>query len=657
MHAELDRKSNELRDELDRRRDLRRTLGELEDPEEEEGRTKRIIEADAAHAEATRHHAALERAIEVERAARVESERASERLELLDRNLAETREARAALDIAKEEVAATMAAKVAAESKVAELEQAHESALAHAETARKTLQGAMRAAASASVEERRREVNDQIGRAEGYRRQAEQALADAKSEVSERVLAGLESLDEELRVLKRTREIEAASITMEYVPDRQDGISLDGAPLADGERTPIPDGVLLEIEGLGRLTIHPGQGADRESLSEADEKLTSALAEVGIESVEAARASGRRRLDAEEHARDATATLSGIAPAGIESLREQLATLPEPVEKQDDLPTVGEAQDSDAAARGALDAASRRLDSARVELQTADALAARAAARVEGAEGRLARSKAVLASIEDPEIERDSLRRTVSELGTAYAGAMRSREEMAAKAPDIEATEVRLTRARAIVSQAEEEMKGVRLELGKLDTAIEIHAGEAVEEELSDVTVRLEAADAALDELDFEVAVLQKLNSALDGARQSARDRYVEPVLNELKPLLELLWPEAELRFDADAVLPATLERGGTEENFDVLSGGTQEQIALLVRLAFARMLARAGSPAPVILDDGIVYTDDDRIERMFDALTRQAQDLQIIVFSCRQRAFRDLGGHALAIVPVAQEL
>ncbi|MEY3307905.1 MAG: hypothetical protein RLZZ413_1943, partial [Pseudomonadota bacterium] len=69
---------------------------------------------------------------------------------------------------------------------------------------------------------------------------------------------------------------------------------------------------------------------------------------------------------------------------------------------------------------------------------------------------------------------------------------------------------------------------------------------------------------------------------------------------------------------------------------------------ALLVRLAFARLLARTGRHAPVILDDALVYTDDDRIERMFDALHGQAADLQIIVFSCRQRAFRDLGGTKL---------
>lgn len=61
-----------------------------------------------------------------------------------------------------------------------------------------------------------------------------------------------------------------------------------------------------------------------------------------------------------------------------------------------------------------------------------------------------------------------------------------------------------------------------------------------------------------------------------------------------------------------------------------------------------------SGGMKPGILDDALVFTDDDRIERMFDALHRQAGDLQIIVLSCRQRAFRELGGKALQITAEA---
>ena len=126
-------------------------------------------------------------------------------------------------------------------------------------------------------------------------------------------------------------------------------------------------------------------------------------------------------------------------------------------------------------------------------------------------------------------------------------------------------------------------------------------------------------------------------------------DLFITPSSQEMEPPTNP--GRFTLRFDAEEVLPTALERAGTEEKYEVLSGGTQEQIALLVRLAFARMLAQGGTPAPVILDDAIVFTDDDRIERMFDVLTRQAQDIQIIVLSCRQRAFRDLGGRGLEIV------
>lgn len=64
-----------------------------------------------------------------------------------------------------------------------------------------------------------------------------------------------------------------------------------------------------------------------------------------------------------------------------------------------------------------------------------------------------------------------------------------------------------------------------------------------------------------------------------------------------------------------------------------------------LTRLAFARLFAASGRSVPVILDDALVHSDDDRIEAMFDALHRTARDQQILVLTCRQRAFGALGG------------
>ncbi|MCY4237552.1 MAG: hypothetical protein OXC93_04260 [Rhodospirillaceae bacterium] len=458
-------------------------------------------------------------------------------------------------------------------------------------------------------------------------------------------------------MMKRTRDLEAATIAMQYATDREGGVSLDGVALPNRQTMPIPDGAELEIERIGRLVIQPGKKAEDRSLAIGKVKLAAALEASGFENVAQARDSGLRRQQAEEQGRDAQSALKGVAPEGIEVLREQIASLPEPEEERNDPPTVEEAKEGETDAKAALTAASEQLEGCRAELADTRTKAARAAAAVESAEGRRVRAVGQIAGLEDPEAARSGLSKDVSELSFGLTEAARQREEIAAMVPDMDAAQATLERARSIVDRAEIDRQRIRIALGKLDTTIDLLAGEAVEEELSDVVMRADDAERVLAELKFEVAVLLKLEEVLESARASARDRYVEPVLAELEPLVRLVWPESALRIDADEVLPAALERQGTEEPFDVLSGGTQEQIALLVRLAFARMLARRGASTPVIFDDAIVFTDDDRIERMFDALTRQAQDIQIIVLSCRQRAFRDLGGRRLEIGPATAHL
>jgi uncharacterized protein YhaN len=82
-----------------------------------------------------------------------------------------------------------------------------------------------------------------------------------------------------------------------------------------------------------------------------------------------------------------------------------------------------------------------------------------------------------------------------------------------------------------------------------------------------------------------------------------------------------------------------------TEEIFDDLSDGTQEQVAILARLAFANMLLDSDRPAMLILDDALAYSDNARMETMFDILTEASTNMQILVLTCREDAFRRLGG------------
>ncbi len=655
-HTALAKVSRSLREALDERRSLKRELAGWADPQEEAGRRTRMVAAEKAHAEALRYAEQLERAVEAERVKGLEVERARERCDALVKDVLELAEAKGAHALA--DMAATAAAEQLATEEAAReaVEKTKKEATARATSADRALRRALQKESMAAQQERRQELAEKLRQAEDARRTLEKARAEEERELAASVVEELEQQDAQVRTLRRQRDRAAAAVTMTYLPGREGDVRLDGAALEGGARVSIPEGAVLEIVRVGRLTVHPDHRVDNASLVEAEKQLQTMLRCRGAESIDEARASLRRRRGAEERRRDADVVLRGAAPRGIAALREQVAALPESVEEAKKALPLSEAKALDEAARTAQEAANAQYERRRAMHAEAETRAARGAAALEGSAARLGRAQAALAGMPSPEEEVDRREHAHRTLTLEHDVLARRRREVEKAAPDMQEVADRLDRARSVVRRAEQEERRLRIALGKLDTFIEIQDGAAVEEELADAAEQLVAAEAELAGIEHEVAVLRRLEDALHEAQESARDRYVAPVLQELVPLIRLLWPEAEVRFDAENVLPVALLRAGTEEDFNVLSGGTQEQIALLVRLAFARMLAESGSPAPAIFDDAIVYTDDNRIEALFDALTRQARDLQIIVLSCRQKAFRGLGGRSLYIASATEK-
>src|SRR3546814_982344 len=96
------------------------------------------------------------------------------------------------------------------------------------------------------------------------------------------------------------------------------------------------------------------------------------------------------------------------------------------------------------------------------------------------------------------------------------------------------------------------------------------------------------------------------------------------------------------MSFDEELGL-ASVTRSGLGEACGTLSKGTQEQLAVLTRLAFADMLLEQGMPVSLILDDPLVYSDDGRLDLMTEILEEASQRMQVILLTCRDRAFRHL--------------
>lgn len=64
----------------------------------------------------------------------------------------------------------------------------------------------------------------------------------------------------------------------------------------------------------------------------------------------------------------------------------------------------------------------------------------------------------------------------------------------------------------------------------------------------------------------------------------------------------------------------------------------------MLARLAFADLLDEHGKKSPIILDDALVFLEDQRFEKMQRILNRAAERLQILVLTCHERAYFDRG-------------
>lgn len=647
-HAELSSKAAHLRVLLDQRRGKRRDLADLCDPAEAKDRAERLAQAKAANDAADRYAEGLRaaqdqlRSAEMAQIAAVQQSEARQRAEvasgMLAQKLAEAEDLAAQNKLASDKAVETL--KVATG-----LAQAAQRTRRDCES---RLQAALRAAARQSQIARHTELVQALG--------AAQTLATALPRLQDAAAKGpdakaLQAIDDAHRALQLAEGLASAAaphITLHYDSPQTPRATLNGKPL--NETTALPEVATLVLPGYGRLILDPGRsGEDPAKLARARDQLAILLDRSGLTSAEEARAAARARSEAQAQLRDTMADLSRLAPEGIDALRAEITRLaPSTVDAAAEDPDA--AQSAANAAARAQDEADAAVEDARTRRDATTLALVRATTERDALRHRLTEAQTARDALPDAEI----LRAEVTRAAAAHRAAQDRHAGLAADAPDLATCRATLDRAQDVMRRAEADVVQLRIDLTKLDTLIEADAGNGIDEDLADTMLQMTAAQATVDALRHEVEVLKTLIKALETAQSSARDRYFAPVLAELRPMLRFLWPDAELRFDGDSLLPSALVRDGQPEDIGTLSGGTREQIALLVRLAFARLLAKAGQHAPVILDDALVYTDDDRIEQMFTALHAQSQDLQVLVFSCRTRAMRALGGRNLSIESVS---
>lgn len=645
--TELGRAAQALAGDLQRRQAVERARADLADPGAAADRAARLAGAIAAHQAGQAHAQGVDAARQAVRLAQATRQAALARRDALRRaadevQVAERAEAEAVRAVADADaVAQTAGAQSAAAEAAGHAAQALADAVATAARAWVRWRQAQAGADAERALAARLAQAEAEGRAEADAQAARAALpiTAARLEAARQAAAA--------RDLAATR-AQAVTVRFDYSGAAR---ALRGDAPVDGPQH-LTGPATFDLPGLGRLHIDPGAaaGADAaKALAQADAALAQALATCGAATLADAAAALARADGFDLAARTARARLDLLAPQGLPALRAEVtrATAQPPTPAPDTAePT--EAQmiaAQDAARRAAADARLAADRAGRAQADLAGAQATHAAARSRGEAARGARG--------DPGAHAQALAQADADLAQADGAqrlATQDLDHRLAAQPDMAGLQAALTRAQSVVDGAQAQGARLDIELAELRVRITQAADAGVDEALALALGQAQALAAQAEAFGAEVAALTRLRSALAQARAAARGAYFGPVLRELAPLLTAILPGASLAMDDTTLLPTTLDRAGVAEPLDILSGGTREQVAILTRLAFARLLAAQGRGVPVILDDALVQTDDDRIEAMFTALHRAAQGQQVIVLTCRQRAFAALGGQTLRL-------
>jgi uncharacterized protein YhaN len=216
--------------------------------------------------------------------------------------------------------------------------------------------------------------------------------------------------------------------------------------------------------------------------------------------------------------------------------------------------------------------------------------------------------------------------------------------ERALEAENPDAVALEVERCEKVLDQITGDI--ARLEGEVRDLSVELNAlgQRGLAEELAQVESDYAAVERELSYIEARALAVDLLYRTLDAALRSAKEAVAQPVIAKLLPYLRQLIPGAEPSISEDMVLTG-IRRESTAEPFADLSIGTREQLAVLVRLAYADLLSEQGMPVTVILDDALVHSDDERRERMKAILYQAAKRYQVLVLTCHEREYRDAGG------------
>ena len=514
--------------------------------------------------------------------------------------------------------------------------------------------------------------------AEKCQREAQQSAAAIL--ITDESIKEIRSAAKEWETIESRLSAAATRIIFDMAPEGLSGIEIDGQPLtAEQQSVQAVEPTMIAIPNRGRITIEPAI-KDRDKLlrqqREAKAKRKEALQEGGSKTLNDAEDQYTKRqkllqeADIARQEADLHAPAADDRDAGAQALVDHIEGLQQILKREmgelglEELPAHHEAdtilrttQEQAEEARLAVDIARAALSGPEGTLSELQTYLGTVKARYDDSKERLKKLQQQLAEAEAAHAD-DELQAAVRMARTEVSDQESAVTDLQAQRTDetLPQLEARVARLGKAIQDRRDTRSNLREKLAGLRSHVDALEGAGLDEAIGGKARDLELREEERRRSEREVQVLSLLLSTLRAAEQEAKQRYLSPVLNRVRPYLQLLFPSAEITIDENLHIVGVLREPGYQEAFHHLSMGTQEQIAILIRLAFAEMLVEQGHPATVVLDDALVFSDDHRMSRMFDILNMAARNVQVIILTCRGQLFEELGGHQLSLQPGSAE-
>jgi DNA repair exonuclease SbcCD ATPase subunit len=560
---------------------------------------------------------------------------------------------------------------------LASLEAGHVKAKREAEEAAAQLQGLAQSveAAASAVEHAQRHLQLALSmeQAQDLRTQAELQQADVariekelanaqavsaqirtistqanQTEVDEPKLRKLRTLENELSGLRA--KMETAGTRLEYRLESGKQLSLDGEALHGAGHKLLQGKSVLHIPQVGDLTITLG-ASDFSTLSaqlnERKLEQSALLLALGAGSLSDAEQRLAAHQDHKRELDNLRKMLKIHAPNGVETLEAALATAKTRLEatlaRLRAMPDMGSAPPLQEAKDQAAEASARHTacqerhrewfgNRSRLEAKASSLLDQLEIKRrmVEGEEWQVRQKKRQGDLV-------DALAKEAVH-GQQIDAAKKRLDELAAEVNESDVE--RFSTSGRLQREAHTKQKGDLIALG---AKLEQLGASGLGERLAEAAALTEQLQRRKAELALRADALAMLTDLLVEERDKTIQRLQAPLLGRLDYYLRKLFPQAELSLH-DNLSPATFNRNGWGADTRQLSFGTQEQLGILCRLAYADLLREAQVPTLLMLDDAVVHTDAARRDRIKRALLDAVERHQILVFTCHPETWDDLG-------------